>query len=230
MVILLQPMLTGVLAVLAVGAFLAGGRRRGQLEQRQYLVDEVKEAIFIIRDFQPGGGEMEVYFFGGGNPGGMRGFHEQAQPGDGVQAEFARGGVLEGIGIRVQLTAVEWDLSWFGLGGLEIDDAVRSIIEADHRIHLAAQETAQGMTGHHDGDRLDPLLGNADHPGRQGRSNFGGWAAGIVGFHQAVDSAENRREGGGRPHDAEDVFEVKTARAFIPQEGQVGWAELDGIR
>jgi hypothetical protein len=37
-----------------------------------------------------------------------------------------------------------------------------------------------------------------------------------LGFHQAVDGAKNGGEGGGRPVDAMDVFQVKTTRALIP--------------
>ena len=51
---------------------------------------------------------------------------------------------------------------------------------------------------------------------------------GEVGFHQAVDGAEDGRKGSGRPVDAVQVFEVETARAFVPQEGQIGRAEFDG--
>jgi len=48
-----------------------------------------------------------------------------------------------------------------------------------------------------------------------------------VGFHQAVDGTENRRKGSGWPGNAVPVFEVKTARAFIPEKGKIRWAELD---
>ena len=222
-------MLTGVLAILAVGAFLAGGRGLGQLEQRKHLVDEVEEAVFIIRYLQPGGSEVEVNFLGGGDPSGVWGFHQQAHPGDGAEPELARGGMLEGIGVGVQLAAVEGDLGGFGLGSLEVDDAVRAIVEVDHRIHLASQETAQGMTGHHrrgltrSTSRIQLIIPG----GRDGTMSEAGRPA-IVGFHQAVDGAKDGREGSGRPRDAVDVFEIETARAFIPQEGQVGRAELDG--
>ena len=52
---------------------------------------------------------------------------------------------------------------------------------------------------------------------------------GELGFHQAVDGTKDRWEGSGRPRDAVDVFEVETARAFVPQESQVGGAELDRV-
>jgi hypothetical protein len=45
--------------------------------------------------------------------------------------------------------------------------------------------------------------------------------SGKVGFHQAVDGTEDRRKGGGWAVDAVQVFEVETARAFIPEEGKV---------
>ena len=81
---------------------------------------------------------MEVNIFGSGDPRGMRGFHQQAHPGDGAEIEPTRSGMLQGIGVGMQLAAIEGDLGGLGLGGLEVHHAVGAIVEINRRIDLTA--------------------------------------------------------------------------------------------
>jgi hypothetical protein len=83
------------------------------------------------------------------------------------------------------------------------------------------------MTGQADGKRLDPFLGDGHYARWQGRVKVGGGAAGELGFHQAVDGTKDGGEWSSRPADTVEIFEVETARAFIPQKSQVRRAELD---
>ena len=209
-------MLTSMLAVVAVSAIFAGGRGFGKLKERQYLIQKTEEAAFMKGYFQPGRTKMEGNFTGGGGKRGMGGFNVQTQPGDGATVKPVRGGMLEGISVGMQLTAVEGDLGRFRFGGLEVHHGIGAIVEADHSVDLASQEAAQGMPGQADGYRLDPLLGNTHKPGGQGRVKLGGRATSELGFHQAVDGAKDGGEGCGRAADSMQVFEVETARAFIP--------------
>ncbi len=82
----------------------------------------------------------------------MGGFDEQAQPGDGAKTKLARGGMLQGIGVGMQLAAIEGDVLGFGLRGLEVHHAVGAIVEVYQSVKLASQEAAQGMTRQGDGD------------------------------------------------------------------------------
>ena len=139
--------------------------------------------------------------------------------------------MLQGVGVGMQLATVEGDLLLFGGRCLEVHHAKGTIVKANQGVNLAPQEAGEVMTGQADGKRLDPFLGNGDHTRWQGRVKVGGGVAGELGFHQAVDGTKNGGEWGGRPGDAVEIFEVETARALIPQESQIGRAELDrGIK
>ncbi len=71
------------------------------------------------------------------------------------------------------------------------------------------------------------MLGDGDHTGGQGGFEIGAGVTSVLGLHQAVDGTEDGRERGGWSRDTVDMFQVETAWALVPQEGQVGWAELD---
>ncbi len=122
------------------------------------MIDKAQETSFRIRNLQPGGCEVEVNFLGRGDPCGMRGLHQQAQPGDGAELKLSGCGMLEGIGVGMQLAAVEGDLGRLGLGGLEIHYAMGAIVKINRGVDLAAQEAAQAMTGQRNGYRFDPLF------------------------------------------------------------------------
>ena len=86
---------------------------------------------------------MEVYFLGRGDPCGMRGFHQQAHPGDGAEPKLTWSGMFESIGVGMQLAAVEGDLGRFRFRGLEIYHAMGAIFKIDRCIDLSAEEAAQ---------------------------------------------------------------------------------------
>lgn len=101
---------------------------------------------------------MEVNLLGRGDPCGMWGLHQQAQPGNGAELKLAGCGMLEGIGVGMQLAAVERDLGGLWLGSLEIHDAMGAIVKINRGVDLAAQEAAQAMTGQGNGYQFDPLF------------------------------------------------------------------------
>ncbi len=170
---------------------------------------------------------MERNFAGSGGKGGMRGFNVQTQHRYGTTAKPARNGVLKSIGVGVQLATVERDLGGFGLGGLEVHHTIGAIVEIKNCVQLTSQKAGQGMVGENNWKRLDPLLGDTHIPGGQGRVNIGGGTTSELGFHQTIDSTKYGRKWGSRAVDATEVFKVETARALVPQESQVRWAEFD---
>ena len=127
--------------------------------------------------------------------------------------------MFQGIGIGVQLAAEEGDMLGLRLGGHGNHHTVGAIVEINHSIDLTPQETAHVMTRQAEGQRLDPFFGYADNARGEGGVEVGGGVTGELSFHQAVDGAKDGWKGCSRAFYAVEVFEVETARAFIPQKG-----------
>ena len=152
---------------------------------------------------------------------------KETKAADRCEGELTRCGMFKSIGVSTELASVKGNLLGAGLAGLEVNNAKRTILKRDDGIKFAAQEDVLGETREGQRLRFNPSFAKQDMPRWKLGGEIGSICAGEETFHQQVNATKDFGESGWRAVDAQDDFEVKTARAFIPKKGEIGRAELE---
>ena len=152
---------------------------------------------------------------------------KETEAADRREGELTRRGMFKSIGVGTELAPVKGDLPGAGFTGLEVNDAKGTIFKRDDGIKFATQENFLGETREGQWLRFDPPLAKQDMSGRKLGGKVGSICAGEEALHQQVNATEDLGKGGWRAVDAQDDFEVKAARAFVPKEGEIGRAESE---